>query len=139
MILFILAYIFLWMINLFKTRFPVMNKLSSFFNKYMIWNFALVFLNSQFVPVVLPCIINIFNVKNSTRIEIASAIIAVILLATVSIALIKCCHLIFSNTVALSSRFLKEGLKNSNSAIVRYWKLLWLLRWIVTLFILVVF
>ena len=139
MILFILAYIFLWMINLVKTRVLVMNKLSSFFNKYMIWNFALVFLNSQFVPVVLPCIINIFNVKNSTRIEIASAIIAVILLATVSIALIKCCHLIFSNTVALSSRFLKEGLKNSNSAIVRYWKLLWLLRWIVTLFILVVF
>jgi hypothetical protein len=139
LILLILSYSLLWMINLLKTRVPVMNKLSSFFNKYMIWNFALVFLNSQFVPVVLPCIINILNVKNSTRIEIVSAIITAILLTTVLIALIKFCHLIFSNTVALSSRFLKEGLKNSNSAIVRYWKLLWLLRWIVTLFILVVF
>ncbi len=139
LILLISAYLSLLIINILKKRFPFFNKLSEFLHKHLIWNFGLIFLNSQFVSIVLPCIINILNIKNDSRIELASAIFSFILLGTILLALMKCFQLVFSNKVTFPSRFLKESLKTCNSVLVSYWKLLWLLRWIVTLSILVLF
>ena len=110
LIFLIFAYFLLMIFNLLKNRVELMMKLSEFFNKHMIWNFALIFLNSQFVPIVLPCIINLINIKSDTRIETASAILTVTIFAGMLIVLIKCFHLIFSKTVAFSSRFLSESL-----------------------------
>lgn len=110
LIFLIFAYFLLMIINLLKKRVQLMMKLSEFFNKHMIWNFALIFLNSQFVPIVLPCIINLINIKSDTRIETASAILTVTIFAGILIFLIKSFHLIFSKTVAFSSRFLSESL-----------------------------
>ena len=124
---------------------------SKYMKKRLVWNFAISFMFSQFTPIVLPCLINLQNVRlalyyldvlqvsKGTIIERMSDYLAYVLISISSVSIILFCYLIKKHSGSESISFLYENLKSSDSLMVRYWRPIWLSRWLLTLVILVIF
>jgi hypothetical protein len=112
-------------------------------NKKLFWNGSFALLHSQAPPLIIAIIINISDLTYDLPIKYASSVISLVLLVTISIAIGIEIYVIRTKIGRYEQEEFKnrynvifEGL-NNHKFIGRYWNPLLLIRWLLTIIILV--